>query len=81
MLEKLKGASDNQKSNYYDESQIKEPKQTDEIKQEGRSNRKWNWKYNSKNIQNSRNNRKTINSNRTIWSRLVYCYNKNAKCK
>ena len=30
----LKGASDNQKSNYYDESQIKEPKQTDEIKQE-----------------------------------------------
>ena len=30
----LKGTSDNQKSNYYDESQIKEPKQTDEIKQE-----------------------------------------------
>ena len=30
----LKETSDNQKSNYYDESQIKEPKQTDEIKQE-----------------------------------------------
>ena len=30
----LKGTSDNQKSNYYDESQIKEPKQTDKIKQE-----------------------------------------------